>query len=128
MTGVLLSPEGKRIVAFDRYGEYYLCPVEGGEPHAIDGLLEGDIGLLQWSGDGRSLFVRGAGGLVLKIYKLDLSSGRRELWKELTPPDPAGLISIGLFPGQVRLTPDGKSYVYTCWTVPNELYMVEGLK
>ena len=68
----------------DRYGEYYLCPVEGGEPRAIEGLEDGD-GLLQWSADGHSLFVRAAGELVLKIYKLDLSSGRRELWKELIP-------------------------------------------
>ena len=127
MTGVLLSPEGKRIAAFDRYGEYYLCPVEGGEPRPIEGLEEGD-GLLQWSADGRSFFVRAAGDLVLKIYKLDLASGRRELWKVLTPPDPAALIGIGVDPGEVRLTPDGKSYVYTCWTYPEELYLVEGLK
>jgi len=128
MTGVLLSPDGKQIAAIDRYGEYYLCPVAGGEPRAIDGILDDDIGLLQWSGDGRALFVRGAGDLVLRIYKLDLSSGRQELWKELSAPDPAALVSIGVDPGQVRITPDGESYVYTCWTFPNELYLVEGLK
>jgi hypothetical protein len=72
--------------------------------------------------------VRGAGDLILKIYKLDLASGRRELWKELTPPDSEALISIGEDPGETRLTPDGKFYVYTCWTRPSELYMVEGLK
>ena len=43
MTGALLSPDGRLIVAMDRYREYYLCPVEGGEPRSIDGLLEGDI-------------------------------------------------------------------------------------
>ena len=127
MVGTLLSPDGKFIAAFGRYSEYYLCPVEGGEPRTIEGFLDDDI-LLQWSADGRSLFVRGAGDLVLKIYKLDLTSGRRELWKELTPPDPAPLVSIGEDQGQVRITPDGKSYVYTCWTFPSELYMVEGLK
>ena len=66
--------------------------------------------------------------MVLKIYKLDLASGRRELWKELTPPDPGGLIDIGSSLGEVRITPDGKSYVYTSWTMPSELYLVEGLK
>ncbi len=127
MTGVLLSPDGKLIAAVDRYGEYYLCPVAGGEPRAIEGLAEGD-GLLQWSGDGRSLFVRGAGDLILKIFKLDLSSGRRQPWKELTPPDPAAVIGLATDPNQVRLTPDGKSYVYTSWTFPSELYLVQGLK
>ncbi len=127
MTGTLLSPDGKLIAALDRYGEYYLCPVAGGEPRAIEGLAEGD-GLLQWSGDGRVLFVRGAGDLILKILKLDLSSGRRQLWKELTPPDPAAVIGLATDPNQVRLTPDGKSYVYTSWTFPSELYLVQGLK
>ena len=64
----------------------------------------------------------------MKIYKLDLASGRRKLWKELTPPDPVALIGILNNPGEVRLTPDGKSYVYTSWIFPSELYMVEGLK
>jgi Tol biopolymer transport system component len=129
MEGGLLSPDGKLIAAVDRYGEYYLCPIEGGEPRAIDGYLEKDR-LLQWSGDGRSLFLRdtGAGDLVLKIYKLDLASGRRELWKELTPPDPAASVGIGDAPGEAQITPDGKSYVYTFWTSPVVLYMVEGLK
>jgi eukaryotic-like serine/threonine-protein kinase len=127
MYGGLISPDGKLLAGIDRYGEFYLCPVEGGEPRAIEGYIEGDR-LLQWSADGRSLFLRGAEDLVLKIYKLDLASGRRELWKELTPPDPAALINIGVDPGQVRLTPDGKSYVYTCWFVPSELYLAQALK
>jgi serine/threonine protein kinase len=129
LVGALLSPDGKLIASFDRHGEFYLCAVDGGEPRDIDGYLEGDI-LIQWSGDGRSLFLReaGAGELALKIYKLDIVSGRREFWMELTPPDSAGLIDIGSTAGQVRLTPDGKSYVFTYWTFPSELYLVEGLK
>src|SRR2546425_6665384 len=92
--GTLLSPDGKLIAAFDRYNEYYLCPVGGGEPRPVEGLEDGD-GLLEWSADGHSLFVRAAAELVLKIYKLDLASGRRELWKELKPADTEALIAIG---------------------------------
>ncbi len=127
MVGTLLSADGKLIAAIDRYGEYYLCPVNGGEPRAIEGLAEGDV-LLQWAADGRSLFVRGAGDLVLRIFKFDLATGRREAWKELRPPDPAAVIGIGVDPGQVRLTPDGNYYVYTSWTFPSELYLAQGLK
>jgi len=125
--GALLSPDGKRIAAVDRYGELYLCPVEGGEARAIEGYEEHDS-LLQWSADGRSLLLRGAGDLLLKIYKLDLTSGRREFWKDLTPSDPTGLIGIGSSVGEVRMTPDGRYYVYTSWTMQSELYLVEGLK
>jgi hypothetical protein len=38
------------------------------------------------------------------------------------------MIGIGIDPGQVRITPDGQSYVYTFWTAPGELYLAEGLK
>jgi Tol biopolymer transport system component len=127
MVGAALSPDGKLLVAIDRYGEYYLCAVNGGEARAIEGLAEGDV-VLQWTADGRSLFVRGAGDLDLKLFKLDLGTGRREAWKELRPPDPAAVIGIALDPGQVRLTPDGRYYVYTSWTFPSELYLAEGLK
>jgi serine/threonine protein kinase/Tol biopolymer transport system component len=125
--GYLLSPDGKQIVAGDRYGEFHLCPVDGGEPRDIDGYLEGDR-LIQWSVDGRSLFLRGEGDLILKIYKLDLETGRREPWRDLTPPDLTGVFDIGSSAGEVRVTPDGKYYVYTSWTMFGELYMVEGLK
>jgi hypothetical protein len=83
---------------------------------------------LQWSADGRFLFVREAGNLVLRIHKLDLASGSRQFWKELSPPDPTILTDIGSDPGQVRIAPDGKSYAYTYWTFEGALYMAEGLK
>ena len=52
----------------------------------------------------------------------------REFWKELVPPDPSVLVDIGSDPGQVRITPDGKSYAFTYWTFEGELYVAQGLK
>ena len=126
--GVLLSPDGRTIAAVDRYGEYYLCSTdEQVQPRPLEGYVDGDF-LLQWSADGRFLFVREAGNLVLRIYRLDLSTGRREFWKELVPPDPTVVIDIGSDPGQVRITPDGRSYAYSYWTFQGELYLAEGLR
>jgi Tol biopolymer transport system component len=126
--GIVLSPDGRSIVAVDRYGEYYVCSTEASkEPLPLAGYRDGDIPL-QWSADGRFLFVREAGNLNLRIHKLDLSTGARQFWKELLPPDPTVLTDIGSDPGQVRLTPDGKSYAYTYWTFAGALYFAEGLK
>jgi len=126
--GLLLSPDGQTIAAVDRYGEYYLCRVDQhGEPKPVPGYRDGDVPL-QWSADGRFVYVRDAGNLVLRIFKLNLTTGDRQFWKELVPPDPTVLIDIGSDPGQVRIAPDGRSYAYTYWTSDGELYLADGLR
>ena len=57
MEGTLLSADGKLIAAVDRYKQYYLYPVDGGPPAALEGFEDGDR-LLQWNGDGRAIFLR----------------------------------------------------------------------
>ena len=127
--GLLLSPDGRTLATVDRYGEYYLYPTGGGtEPQPLAGYIDGDV-LLQWAADGQSLFVReGGNNLVLRVHRLDLSTGSRQFWNELVPPDPTVLVDIGSDPGQIRITPDGKSYAYTYWTFEGELYLGRGLK
>jgi eukaryotic-like serine/threonine-protein kinase len=126
--GLVLSPDGKMVAAVDRYGEYYLCSiVEATAPRQLPGYLDGDV-ILQWGADGRMLFVREAGNATLRIHKLNVSTGDRQFWKELVPPDPAVLIDIGSDPGQIRLTPDGSALAYTYWTLPGELYVARGLR
>jgi Tol biopolymer transport system component len=126
--GIVLSPDGKSVVAVDRYGEYYVCAIgEPSEPRPLAGYRDGDVPL-QWSADGRAVFVREAGNLALRIVTLDLATGTRHPWKVLTPPDPTVVIDISSDPGQIRITPDGKGYAYTYWTFEGELYLAEGLK
>lgn len=126
--GILLSPDGRTLATVDRYGEYYLYPVDGqSPPKPLPGYVDGDI-LLQWSADGRFLFVREDGNLTLRLFRLDVSSGAREFWRELVPPDPTVVVDIGSDPGQVRIAADGKSYAYTYWTFEGELYVAQGLK
>jgi hypothetical protein len=127
VVGVLLSPDGKTIAAVDKYGEYYLYPIDGGDATSLDGYEEGDV-LLQWANDGRTIFLRDSRDDRLSIYKLDISTGTRSLWKQLTPPYTAGLVGIGFGPGEIRITSDGKAYAYTFWTAPSELYLLEGLR
>ena len=52
----------------------YLYPVDGtSQPRPIPGYMDGDV-LLQWSADGRFLFIREAGNLALRIHRLDLET------------------------------------------------------
>src|SRR5262249_24285407 len=101
MLGIMVSPDGRSIAATYQ-GSYFLSPVEGGEPQPIEGMEDGD-NLAGWSSDGRFLFVRGANDFRAPLYKVDLRSGKRSLWKTLSPADPSGLIGIGSDPRGVRV-------------------------
>jgi hypothetical protein len=59
-----------------------------------------------------------------RVFRLDLGTGRRELWKQIMPADRTGVIDIrGILP-----TPDGRAYAYSYLRILSELYVVEGLK
>jgi hypothetical protein len=89
----------------------------------IEGLAEGEFPV-QWSADGQSLYIFRIGEAPARVYRLDLSTGRRELWKELTPPDLAGTNVIL----NVQITPDGKACAFDYGQVLSDLYLVEGLR
>jgi WD40 repeat protein len=122
-TNMALSPDGKLVAAVSADGKAFLYPIDGGEPRPIPGISEGERPI-KWSG-ATGLFVGSRQDVLpAKIYRIDLSSGKREIWKELSPLDPAGVFSID----PVLLTPDGKAYVYSYRRMLSELYLVEGVK
>jgi eukaryotic-like serine/threonine-protein kinase len=118
-----VSSDGKFVAALGPDRRHYLYPLNGGEPTPINGLVPGDVpsGFTQ---DGRSLFVRVRGQVPERFSKLDIATGRKEVWKELMPLDPAGIVLIS----PVWATPDEKSYVYSFQRVLADLYVVEGLR
>jgi Tol biopolymer transport system component len=118
-----LSPDGKLVAVSGPDQKDYLYFVEGGEPFAIPGLVSDDIPV-SWSADGRSLLINRRGEVPLKVYWLDIRTGRKELWRELMPPDPTGITTIS----RIAATPDGKAYAYSYIRSLADLYVVEGLK
>jgi Tol biopolymer transport system component len=122
-----VSPDGKSIVALDPDGRYYIHPLDGTAPSLIPG-LESDDEPIQWSADGRAIYVRGSGDFRTKIYKVEIANGRRRLWKEIVPSSSVGLIGLEAKPGGILITPDGKACVYTYWTVLQELMLMDGLR
>jgi serine/threonine protein kinase/Tol biopolymer transport system component len=118
-----VTPDGKFVVGKSSSGKSGLYPLDGGEPKPIPGYDEGEFPM-RWSPDGRMLYVYRRAELPPRVFRLDISTGRRELVKELMPPDPAGIYSI--FP--VLITPDGKYYAYTYRSLLADLYLATGLK
>jgi serine/threonine protein kinase/Tol biopolymer transport system component len=117
------SPDGKLFVAFDNERNGWLFPVDGGDPKPIPGLTPNDAPS-QWSADGRGLIVCRFGAPSLEAFRLDLATGRREIWKESSFADPAGIRATG----SIRSTPDGRAYAYHYQRILSDLFLVEGLK
>jgi hypothetical protein len=103
-----------------------LYPIDGGEPRPLSALDADDIPL-QWSADGRFLYLtRQAGGFVppVAIERVDVNSGRREQWKTVAPSDPVGVEYLD----PPVISSDGRAYCYSYARRHQELYVVEGLK
>jgi hypothetical protein len=79
---------------------------------------------ITFSTDGASLYLYQPGELPAKVFRLDLHTGQRTLWRQLMPADPAGVETIG----PILLTPDAKMCVYGYQRTLSDLYLVEGLK
>jgi eukaryotic-like serine/threonine-protein kinase len=120
---LVLSPDGQQVVSTGPDGKTYSYPVAGGEPHQIYGIEAGEQPI-EWSADGKEIYLFKPGDLPAKVYRVDLSTGRRALWKELIPSDSAGVGRLG----PIVITPDGKSCLYGYHRILSDLYLVEGLK
>ena len=115
-----VSPDGKHVVAL-RAGRVFLQPTDGGgEARAVPGLSDPADRVLQWSADGRSLYVYTPRESRSKIWLVDVENGQKRLWREIP-------VEVGLGGIQVRLTPDGRTWVVSGEKVLSELYVVEGL-
>jgi hypothetical protein len=119
----VLSPDGQWIAANETGKKACLYPVEGGDPRPIAGLADGEAPI-QWSADGRSLFVGRWDETPVRIYRLDLATGRRDLWRQILSSDSTGVVRTPL----VLPSRDGRAYAYSYLRILSDLYMVEGLK
>ena len=114
-----VSPDGRLVVARGDAG-WMLYPIDGGEPKAVPGFA--DEIPVQWSADGGSLYVQAKGEFPARVYRLEVASGRKTLWKEFMPLDRAGVLK-----SIVRVTPDGSAWAYTYAWHQSDLYLVDGL-
>jgi len=119
--GAQVSPDGHWFVFADSHGTS-LAPVEGG-PHRMLTQMQKGEAVLRWSADGRQLFLRQPEGDAIKISRLDVATGHKELWQTLKVPEP-GAEFIGAF----ALSADGKACAFSFQHDLANLYLVNGLK
>ncbi|MBI2678597.1 MAG: protein kinase [Candidatus Koribacter versatilis] len=133
-----LSPDGKYILAWAPDPQdpganvAMLFPLDGdkdnkekdgsGGPRRV--ALQPGESPVSWLPDGRSVLVLRATERPSTVYKVDVASGKHEVWRKFVPADPTGVITMrSLF-----VTPDAKHYAYSTRRVLSKLYVIEGLK
>ena len=98
-------------------------PVDGeGDPRPTPGFVPGDH-MRQWSADGRFLYVSEAYARPARLFRLDLQTGERRLWREFAT-NPAGIVGTV----DPAITPDGSAWAYAVLRHINDLILVEGIQ
>jgi dipeptidyl aminopeptidase/acylaminoacyl peptidase len=123
-TGGEVSPDGKLVFAADSQGKIVLFPVDGGPHRPVAAVRPHEVPA-GWGADSRSLYVYlMEGDLPVTVDRIDVRSGRRERFKEITPPASAAFGGID----KVVVTPDASAYAYDYGQYLCILYVIEGLR
>jgi WD40 repeat protein len=118
-----IAPDGTRVAGMTPEQTIAIYALDGSAPTPVHNVEKGEIPV-EWSADGLALFVHDPTEMPARVTKLDLTTGAREVWKEFTPSDPAGVYKIS----PVLMTRDGNAYAYNAMRVLSELYVAEGLR
>ncbi|HEY3202368.1 MAG TPA: protein kinase [Thermoanaerobaculia bacterium] len=119
----LLSPDGKFLLTRAEGLGFSLSPIGGGPSTPARGFEPTDYAV-GWTADGRSVFVGTDRALPARIFRIELETGRRELWKEFMPGDPTGITRLGA----MAVSKDGKTILFGYGHRVGDLYVAEGLR
>jgi eukaryotic-like serine/threonine-protein kinase len=132
-----VSPDGQLVAAFRAATPFepVFVEVASGTVRPIPGLSPGDKPLA-WGADGQTLFVRAfvpgrSDGLrarweTVSIDRLDLRTGKRRPWRELSAP--AGGSGVSWIIYDPAISEDGRAFFYTVLRGSSDLWLVEGLR
>jgi hypothetical protein len=106
----------------DAESAYVLYPSGGEASRPVPTLRPGDV-VLGFAAGGMAVYVAAKADRS-RIFRLDLASGERRMWKQLRPAEPAGVRDIQ----GIHITPDGQSIAFEVYRTISDLYLATGLK
>ena len=118
-----VSRDGRYAVTLGSEGEFILYSVEDGSKRSLPGIpSHGRI--VHFAQDDRSIFYFLRGQMPAPVYRHDLETGERTHWFDLSPPSPAGVVTLT----RIIMTPDAETFVYSYPRFLTDLYTVTGLQ
>jgi dipeptidyl aminopeptidase/acylaminoacyl peptidase len=118
----VLSTDGKWVAGTGVDQRIMLFSTEELASRPAPGCTVNDVPI-GWTGDSGALYVYERGRTRVPVFRVDVTTGEREEWLMLRPPDAAGVLDIM----PVCITPDGESYAYGFRRLLGDLYIVTGL-
>ena len=117
----VISDDGQSVAAQQEGKGLLRCPTSGGPCSPVAGALTTDSPM-HWDAAATGLLVWDL-MWPARIHRVDLETGRRDLWKEIHPPDPSSVLY-----GNILLARDGEHYIYRLRRISSQLYLGEGLR
>jgi Tol biopolymer transport system component len=128
-SALFVSPDGRLALTRGPEHKLWLYPLaargEGGEP-AAPRPMPGELGdsPAGFSADGGAVYTYLRGEVPCRVWRVDVASGAKTLWRTIVPADAAGVRTIS----PVLTAANGAAYVYGYVRVLSTLYLVNGLK
>jgi Tol biopolymer transport system component len=116
-----VSPDGRRIVVRSARG-LEVMSAEGGEGRVIPDA--GELSVIRWSPDGKSVLAGYAWEVPESLWRVEVTTGRRELFRTFAPPDLTGAVAIS----QIAIADDLKVYGYGIRRMHSHLFLVDGAR
>ena len=122
---VAVSPDGFEFAYRTGPREIALCRLD--HPPCRKVATASEQAPIQWSADGRFLYLRGYGNFAtrVRISRYEIATGAETDWLTLGPEDATDVIAVG----GIFVSRDGKTYAYDALSVlDSSLFVVEGLR
>jgi len=118
----MVSPDGRQLLVAGSDG-LVLYPAGGGTGTPVPGTTRDDTAI-RWSSDGGSILASRQNDIPLRVERIALPSGRRDLVRTVGPADLGGVVSLQT----PFFTADERSYAYVISRTISHLFLVEGAR
>jgi Tol biopolymer transport system component/predicted Ser/Thr protein kinase len=118
---VVISSDGRALAAEDPAGRIGIYDTASGARHELPGARDGET-TVAWSGDGTALYVWNR-TFPVRVERVEIASGRRELALEWQPTDPSGLLY-----GFLTVTTDARFFMARYRRGLSALVVVNGVR
>jgi hypothetical protein len=107
-------------------GKGFILSIDGKQRTPLKGLEPDDVMVEADPSDDRHIFVFRPQETPGRIFRIEIETGKKELWKELMPADPVGVTRAS---ATVAISRDRRSYAYGYMRqIASDLYVLEGVK